>query len=86
MLEFSNRYAEVEIIINQDGLYEEISKADLYIGASGGTLFILSPFFPGAFSTEALFEALLEALFEVEVFPEDPFELEVDDFTTLDKA
>ena len=39
LLEFSNRYAEVEIIINQDGLYEEISKADLYIGASGGTLF-----------------------------------------------
>ena len=36
---FSKKYDEVKIILNQDGLFNEISKSDLYIGASGGTLF-----------------------------------------------
>ena len=36
---FSKQHDNVRLIINQDGLHNEISSADLYIGASGGTLF-----------------------------------------------
>ena len=39
LLEFSNQYDEVELITGQDGLFDEMSKTDLYIGTSGGTLF-----------------------------------------------
>ena len=38
-LDFSEKYNELNVIINQDGLFEEMSKTNLYIGTSGGTLF-----------------------------------------------
>jgi len=36
---YSQNYDNVRLIVNQDGLFNEICNADLYIGASGGTLF-----------------------------------------------
>jgi len=39
LIAFSEKHDNVRLILNQDGLYNEISSADLYIGASGGTLF-----------------------------------------------
>ena len=38
-LDFSEKYDELNVIINQDGLFNEMSKTNLYIGTSGGTLF-----------------------------------------------
>ena len=35
----SQKYDNVRLILNQDSLFNEISTANLYIGASGGTLF-----------------------------------------------
>jgi UDP-2,4-diacetamido-2,4,6-trideoxy-beta-L-altropyranose hydrolase len=37
--DFSEKYDELNVIINQDGLFNEMSKTNLYIGTSGGTLF-----------------------------------------------
>jgi len=39
LIAFSKKHDNVRLILDQDGLYSEISSADLYIGASGGTLF-----------------------------------------------
>jgi UDP-2,4-diacetamido-2,4,6-trideoxy-beta-L-altropyranose hydrolase len=39
LIAFSKKHDNVRLILDQDGLYDEISSADLYIGASGGTLF-----------------------------------------------
>jgi UDP-2,4-diacetamido-2,4,6-trideoxy-beta-L-altropyranose hydrolase len=38
-LHFSEKYDELNVILNQDGLFDEMSKTNLYIGTSGGTLF-----------------------------------------------
>lgn len=38
-LDFSEKYDELNLILNQDGLFDEMSKTNLYIGTSGGTLF-----------------------------------------------
>jgi len=39
LMAFSQKHDNVRLILNQDGLFNEISTTDLYIGASGGTLF-----------------------------------------------
>ena len=39
LIAFSKKHDNVRLILDQDGLYDEISSAHLYIGASGGTLF-----------------------------------------------
>ncbi|MBT4131048.1 MAG: UDP-2,4-diacetamido-2,4,6-trideoxy-beta-L-altropyranose hydrolase [Gammaproteobacteria bacterium] len=39
LLAFSQQYAVVQPITNQDGLLGELSHTDLYVGAAGGTLF-----------------------------------------------
>jgi UDP-2,4-diacetamido-2,4,6-trideoxy-beta-L-altropyranose hydrolase len=39
LIDFSKKYDFIKVIINKDGLFNEISKTDLYIGSSGGTLF-----------------------------------------------
>jgi UDP-2,4-diacetamido-2,4,6-trideoxy-beta-L-altropyranose hydrolase len=39
LLEIANKNHEIEILNNQDGLIEQLKKTDIYIGASGGTLF-----------------------------------------------
>ena len=39
LLEITNKHNEIEILNNQDGLFEQLRKTDIYIGASGGTLF-----------------------------------------------
>ena len=38
-LHFSEKYDELNVILNPDGLFDEMSKTNLYIGTSGGTLF-----------------------------------------------
>ena len=39
LISFSLKHDNVRLIFNQDGLFKEISATDLYVGASGGTLF-----------------------------------------------
>jgi UDP-2,4-diacetamido-2,4,6-trideoxy-beta-L-altropyranose hydrolase len=39
LLNLANEHHEIEILNNRDGLFEQLRKTDIYIGASGGTLF-----------------------------------------------
>jgi UDP-2,4-diacetamido-2,4,6-trideoxy-beta-L-altropyranose hydrolase len=39
LVKLSRKYNNIRLIHNRDGLFDEISTTDLYIGASGGTLF-----------------------------------------------
>ena len=39
LTDFASRYDEVEVIFNQDGLFDHLIETDLYVGTSGGTLF-----------------------------------------------